>query len=118
MAISLKFSDTKDCYRLVVPNSGGFMVVDTRDILYVESDINYSRIYFSNGNKTLMTSKTLKEFSDLLEPIGFFRIHQSYLINPDFIQEYRRTDNELQLQNGKVLPIARQRKLKFRDFFG
>lgn len=40
-----------------------------------------------DGEK-LMTSKILKEYENLLNNYGFYRIHQSYLINLRHVKEY------------------------------
>lgn len=115
MSATLQYSNIKGCHRLVIPESRGFMIIDTSDILYVESDINYSRFYFRNGEKTYLSSKTLKEYSGLLIPVGFFRIHQSYLINLSYIKEFRINGSELELVNGFTLPVARQKKQGFKE---
>jgi DNA-binding LytR/AlgR family response regulator len=53
--------------------------VDIKDILYIEDERNYGRI-FSN-NKEYLVVMTLKEMDNKLPSKHFLRIHRSYIIN-------------------------------------
>jgi two-component system LytT family response regulator len=66
-------------------------VAKLRDIMRMEASGNYTQVFFHNNEKLLLT-KTLKEFSQLLEPAGFLRVHQSHLINMEYIKEFVKTD--------------------------
>ncbi len=84
-------------------------LVNSRDIIYCESDNNYTTVYME-GRKKLI-SKTLKEFEELLVPHNFFRTHQSYLVNIDHIREYVRQDGGyLVMSNQKSVPVSRNKK--------
>ncbi|HFA50420.1 MAG TPA: response regulator transcription factor [Bacteroidetes bacterium] len=61
------------------------------EILRMEASGNYTHLFFENGERILLT-KTLKEFAQILEPSGFLRVHQSHLVNMDFIKEFVKTD--------------------------
>ena len=59
----------------------------------------------------MIASKTLKDFEDLLEGSGFFRIHNASLINLVFVKKYIKGDGgQVLLSNGTVLDVARRRK--------
>ena len=59
-------------------------------------------------------AKTLKEVEHLLENHGFFRIHQSYLIQLSHIQRYLRDDGGyVVMADGFHIPIAKRRKEEF-----
>lgn len=99
--------------RIVLPNSEGFRVVPLVEILYLEADRNYTRFYLQDGSKELI-SKTLKHYESLLHSQGFYRIHQTYLIQLRYVDRFRKTDGGLvEMINGASLPIARQRKAGF-----
>lgn len=99
--------------KLVVQNVNGFKVLPLENILYLQGEINYTRIFLANGEK-ILTTKTLKEYDRLLSEFGFFRIHQSHLINLSFIVEYIKGDGgEIIMTNNDELKLSRRRKQKF-----
>jgi DNA-binding LytR/AlgR family response regulator len=55
------------------------------DILYIEADRNYSRIF--TGTKEFLLSTTLKTIEEKLSGNLFVRIHRSYLINLAHVDE-------------------------------
>ena len=84
--------------------------VAPEEIILCSSDSNYTMIHLTNGRKKLI-SRTLKDVEQWLQPHGFFRAHNSHLVNLQHIREYVRADGGyLMLSNGKSLPVARNRK--------
>lgn len=96
--------------KIAVPISDGFEFIETNEILYCQSQNNYT-LLFTTDNRKLMLSKTLKEFEKLLEKYFFIRIHKSFLINPNYIKKYYRNDGGyLIMQDGKSIPVSRNKK--------
>jgi two-component system LytT family response regulator len=59
----------------------------------------------------MLVSKTLKEFEDLLTELGFYRVHQSHLVNTKFIREYVKTDGgHLIMTDGSMIPVSTRKK--------
>ena len=84
--------------------------VSPANIVYCESDSNYTKIYFSDKSK-LVVSKTLKEIEEVLLPYGFFRIHHSYIINLKQVSRYVKADGgSIEMAGGIQLAVSRQRK--------
>ena len=103
--------------QLVVPDMSGFSVVVIQEILHCEGSRNYTFLYLKSGRKITAT-KTLKEFEDLLVGHGFIRIHRSYLINISHISKYTKGRNsELELIDGSIIPIARERRTELLKYF-
>ncbi|MBI1225682.1 MAG: response regulator [Bacteroidetes bacterium] len=76
------------------------------DIFRMEADGNYTEVHFGNGPKLLLT-KTLKDFSQILEATGFLRVHQSHLVNFDHIREFIKTDGGfIVMTDGAKVPVA------------
>ena len=99
--------------RIVLPTGSGFEVASVSDIIRCEGERNYTRFIFTNGNKILV-SKTLKEFEDLLCNYGFYRIHQSHVINLKHVKKYFKGKNpEVEMSDSQILPISRNRKEEF-----
>ena len=71
------------------------------DILYIEADRNYSRI-FTNKKEYLLTL-TLKTIESKLPPELFVRVHRSYIINLSHVDEVA---NGYLLINEKSIPLS------------
>lgn len=85
-------------------------IVNIEDIIRCESDSNNTMFYLKDGNKIFVT-KTLKYFADLLKPIDFLRIHQSHLVNSQYISAFIKTDGGyLLLKNGDNVPVSVRKK--------
>lgn len=85
-------------------------IVNINEIIRCESSINYTEFFFIDGKKLLVT-KTLKEFEDLLNEQGFYRVHQSHLVNTKFIKEFNKTDGGyLILKNGSNVPVSTRKR--------
>jgi two-component system, LytTR family, response regulator len=99
--------------KIVIPTTEGLEFIAINTILHIESSSNYCKIYFVNG-KTILVTKLLKDFEDILLPYRFYRIHNSHLINLKYIEKYIKGDGgQVLLTNGTVLDIARRKKEEF-----
>jgi DNA-binding LytR/AlgR family response regulator len=59
--------------------------VNVQDILFIEADRNYSRIFAKD--KEYLLVMTLKEMDEKLPPQHFLRVHRSYIVNLSHIEE-------------------------------
>jgi two-component system LytT family response regulator len=108
--------ENKATERLALPTIDGLIIVDTREIVYCESEDSYSKIFLEAG-KPIVVAQTLKKVETLLGGSkDFLRIHHSYLINLRFVRRYIRGDGgEVSLANGTTLPVSRTKKQEFLD---
>lgn len=96
--------------KIAIPSYSGLDFINIQDILYCSGDGSYSEIHTTQGEK-LIVSKTMKEMEEMLQHSGFFRTHQSYLVNLGCIKQYiRGSGGQLVLQDGSVIQVARARK--------
>lgn len=96
--------------KIALSTSKGVTITQLEDIIYIQSERNYTRIYFSNKHPELI-SKPLKEFEEMLSPHGFERIHASYLINMNHLIQYDNKEGGfVTLQNNIQLPVARRKR--------
>lgn len=79
---------------IALPEINGFTIVKVKDIIRCEGERNYSRVFFKDGASVLV-SRTLLDFDNLLVPHGFFRIHRSHLICLKHVNRYLKTDGGL-----------------------
>ncbi len=84
-------------------------IVDISDIVRLESNINYTKFYFDDNSKLLVT-KTLKEFDKLLSDQGFIRVHQSHLIAKNQIKAFLKQNGEIQLKDNSKIPVSTRKK--------
>lgn len=100
---------------IAVPTIDGLEFIAVNDIVYVEADGNYSRIWLANKEKILV-SRTLKELETLLSSHHFVRIHQSYLINFTRIKKYVKGEGGyVVMDNGVSLQVSRANRMKLMD---
>lgn len=103
--------------RIVLPTLNGFEVIRVNTIIRCESERNYTSFYLTDGRKVLV-SKTLKDFEQILTTFGFFRIHQSHLVNLSLVKKYfRGQGGEVEMSDGTVIPISRSKKDEFVNLF-
>lgn len=98
--------------RIPVNTNGKLIFIDLDDILYAESDGNYSTIFLENNKKIVLTKK-LKEINEMLPSDVFVRVHNSYLVNLDKVREFIKNEGYLVLSSNHKLPISRHRKAEF-----
>lgn len=77
--------------RFAVNHQSGFDMIDYDEVLWLEADINYTKIHMrSRGIVTI--AKTLKLFEDYLDPNRFFRISRSAIVNIDYIIKFHKNN--------------------------
>ena len=93
--------------------SDGISFIRMSDILRVEANGRYSKFYLLNG-ETILVSKTLGDYEEVLSANQFFRIHDSAIINLNHIKKYIRGDGgTVVLSDNTELDVARRRKEEF-----
>ncbi len=91
----------------------GVEFVPYENIVYCESQNNYTCLYLSDSQQKVV-SKTLKSIEEQLPTSDFIRIHQSYLINMHQVKKYVKADGgSVEMQNGQVLSVSKRFKDKF-----
>ena len=96
--------------KIVLKTAESIHIIHVKDIIRCEADVNYTKFYLENGEK-LLVSKPLKEYDELLGRNGFFRTHQSHLVNLDHILRYDKTDGGyLILDDKSMVPVSTRKK--------
>jgi DNA-binding LytR/AlgR family response regulator len=70
-------------HTLCLKSYGDYQYLNTNDILYVRADNNATEFIMKDGT-VANAFKTLKTFESRL-PKNFIRIHQSYIVNTDYV---------------------------------
>ncbi len=95
--------------------SGKIVYLNPEEILYCESDGNYTRIFLEDETHLFLTKK-IKEIQELLPEHSFFRIHNSFVINMIKVKEFIKSENYVVLNNGKKIPVSRNKRALFLGF--
>ncbi|MCL8007635.1 LytTR family DNA-binding domain-containing protein [Gelidibacter japonicus] len=99
--------------KISVPTFEGFEFLEVADIVRCQSDVNYTNIFTKNGQK-LLVSKTLKSFEELLTDCNFYRVHNSHLINLEYIKKYTKgKGGYVTLKDDTVIEVSMRRKEGF-----
>jgi len=100
-------------HKLLLPTNNGLLAASIPDIIRVESQSNYCNFYINNRPK-IVVAKTLKEYEEILTPCNFFRVHQSHLINLNYVEYFHPGLEEyVILTNGEQIEVSRRRKAEF-----
>jgi two-component system, LytTR family, response regulator len=104
--------------RIAIPTNEGLQFIRVEDIIYLEASSNYTHI-FSTEKKKYIVSRTLKDFEDMLLTDTFIRIHNSYIINKNYVEKYIRGDGgQVVLSNNVTLDVSKRKKTEFLKAIG
>jgi two-component system, LytTR family, response regulator len=94
---------------LAITTYDGVIFLEIDKIIRCEADLNYTKFILTD-NKHFLSSKTLKEYEDLLAiHANFMRVHRSHLVNLDYILKFK-NEGFLVLKDNSMIPISRRRK--------
>lgn len=103
--------------RITINHAKGFKIVDPADIMYLEGEGNYTKIFFADGSQYVDT-RSIGIYEEILDPKKFFRIHKSHIVNLHFVSEFLNVDGSFAvMKNGVKLVISRLRLGGFQELF-
>ncbi|MBK9146272.1 MAG: response regulator transcription factor [Flavobacteriales bacterium] len=103
--------------RIALPTGDGVEFFGVDRIVRCEADSNYTHVHLQDKRRLLL-SRTLKDVDEMLAPHGFFRCHQSHLINPLHLSKYVRSEGGyLVMDDGTSVPLAKSRRDAFHETF-
>jgi two-component system LytT family response regulator len=103
--------------KIVLKTSDRIYLVNVKDIIRCEAENNYTNFYLANRTK-IMVSKTIKTYETLLSEHEFLRVHQSHLVNLNFIQHFDKPDGGmLVLSDNSTIPVSHQKRGILLDYF-
>ena len=100
----------KTITRLALNSLEKIHIIEIADIVRCESSVNYTTFFMADKTK-LVVAKTLKEYDELLAPLGFLRVHQTHLVNSKLVKEFIKTDGGyLMMKDGSSVPVSSRKK--------
>ncbi len=86
------------------------ILIEASTVKWFEASGNSTNILLSNGSK-IVSTKILKHFDKMLHKNGFYRVHNKYLINLEYVESYSRGKSiNVTMKCKTPLPVAVRRK--------
>ena len=105
-----KINLTQNQKRIVINSQNETIYLDTQNIVRLESDSNYTNVILLDGKK-ITSTKTLKEYENILSSNNFFRTHNTVIVNIDCIEKFVKTDGGyIVMKDGIHVPVSRDKR--------
>ena len=99
--------------KMAIPTINGLNFVPVQDVIRLEARGNYTVIYLSNG-ETIMATRTIRDYEDVLPESIFCRIHSSHIINLAHIDKYQKgRGGVVIMEDGTTIEVAARRRDEF-----
>lgn len=96
--------------KMVLKTIDSMHIIDARDIMFCKSDNSYTTFYMI-GDEKIMVSKSIREYEDLLSDFSFFRPHQSFLVNLNYVKRIDKSDGGfIIMKDKKEIPVSLRKK--------
>ncbi len=96
--------------KIILKTSDSIFMVNIRDIIRCESDDYYTKFHLID-NRKIMVSKTLKEYEELLSEYGFFRSHQSHMVNLYFMDHFdKKSGGTIFMKDNSKVPVSSRKR--------
>ena len=97
--------------RIALADQHEVRYVQIENVICCGADNSYTSFYLKGEERPIVVSKPISEYEQILSVYGFVRIHQSWLINKDHIDSFKKADGGyLIMDNAMSIPVSRQRK--------
>lgn len=107
------YSGTQKSGKIVLRTSEALYVIKVENISHCKSDNSYTT-FFLTDDREILVSKGMAEYVELLEDYGFYRPHQSFLVNVNHINRIDKSDGGFVImENSAEIPISTRRKQHF-----
>jgi two-component system, LytTR family, response regulator len=109
------FTSTSDVSRIALSHSNGFTIEPIENIIRLQADDNYTRVFTVSGKQYLI-SRPLMDFERSLPPEWFIRTHKSYMINIYHLKDYSNDDGGVALlSDGTEVPVSKRKNPAFME---
>lgn len=102
-------------FKLTIPHGDRTLFVPTSEVVRCEAERNYTWVYLTGDRRHLMT-RTLKEFEDMLAPLGFLRISRGDLVQKATIAHIEA--GHVVLKDGMRMEVSRRRMAEVKQLLG
>lgn len=106
----------KENEKISIHQMDGVHFLKVADILRLESDGNYTKIFKDDGS-SIISSRTLKVYEEIMKNYEFVRVHNSHIVNYNKISSILKNEMII-MEDGSEVPLSRRRKKDLRIFLG
>lgn len=108
-----KIKDEKgEVKRLVLKSHQGIDLIELDNIIYLKAENVYTKFFLSDG-RTILNSKSLKEYEVMLSTKGFFRVHKSYIAQIAQVKHYNNAEGIITMSNNDQISLSINQKEEF-----
>jgi len=94
--------------KFALPTSEGLEYVNIDDVILIKADGSYSELLFNSGKRKLV-AKVLKDFHERLYEYGFFRSHNSFLVNLKHVKKLLKKDGGcIEMSDGSIASLSKR----------
>jgi two-component system LytT family response regulator len=104
-----KVNSSNQHKKIVLRTLNTIHVIEVGRIIRCESDRNYTVFHLTGGEKILV-SRSMKEYHELLEENSFFRVHNSHIINLNFVRKFQRDELICLLTDNTSVPVSYRKR--------
>jgi two-component system LytT family response regulator len=101
--------------KVPLPGKKTIEYVTPAEILYLEAESSSTRVVLTSL-ESVLAHKPMKEYEQILcrDGLHFIRIHNSYIINVNYVSRYLKEDGGYVVMPGrKTIPVSKQKKEEF-----
>jgi two-component system, LytTR family, response regulator len=99
--------------KIAIPTMTGLTFVYLKDIMRFEAKGDCTTIHVSNDER-IVSTRSIKEYEDLLPGSFFYRVHNSHIINLNKVQKYHKgRGGQLYMEDGSCIEVAFRRREDF-----
>lgn len=96
--------------KIVLPSKDSYTFLSIEDIMYCQAENSYT-LFVTNNNEKHWVSKPIKNYSSILENVGFVRVHRSAIVNPEYVKKLIRTrPSSVIMQDGTSIGISKLKR--------
>ncbi|WP_341903925.1 LytTR family DNA-binding domain-containing protein [Fluviicola taffensis] len=102
---------------IAIPTGDKIEFIKSKDILFIKSDGKYSEFHTIN-NSFIVSSRNLGEYESYLDSSIFFRCHNSFIVNLNFVKSIDKVNGFFfEMNKGIKIPISRRKKNELQQRF-
>lgn len=106
-------------HRIVLKDNGVIRIIPAGDIIYIEANDDYIKIYTKDGH--YLKKSTLTRIENSFDPEKFIRVHRSYMVPVNQllrIEPYEKDGHIALLQSGAKIPVSKSGLEKLKSSLG
>lgn len=105
--------------RIVVKTGSKVKIIPAHEILYLEADDDFVKIFTAEGS--FLKNKTMSFYEQSLDATQFVRVHRSYIVQINQItkiEPYQKETHLAILRDGKQIPVSKTGYAKLKIILG